>query len=98
MPKGTGKWSVWGYDTFEEEDAWYPIDADWTKTPREIKEYDTEDEALARAYSRFDELEISQPSKNSGGQSEWGIQDMVYLQRPDGNRYRVFPKTTPTKS
>ena len=90
--KGTGKWSVWGYDTIEGGDAWYPIDADWTVTPRRIKEYDTEEEALTRAHERFKELDVSQPSKTSGGQSYYCIQDMVYIQMPNGCRYRVSPR------
>ncbi len=92
MADGTGKWSVWGYDTFERGDAWYPVDADYTEIPRRIKEYDTEEEALKRAYARLDELEVDQPSHQSGGQEFLGIQDMVYVQRPDGTRYRVYSK------
>jgi len=91
MSEGTSKWSVWGYDTFEGGDAWYPIDADYSQDPRRIKEYDTEEEAVKRAHKKLEELEVSQPSEHSGGQGFWGIQDRVYIQRPDGTRYQVSP-------
>lgn len=91
MPEGTGKWSVWGYDTFEGGDAWYPVEADRTVSPRRMKEYDTEEEALDRAHKYWGELERAQPTSQSGGQGALGIQDRVFVQRPDGTRKRIFP-------
>lgn len=70
------KWSLLGLDTFSDE--YYPLDG----------EYLTEMEAKLAAIKRLFELEESQPSKTSGGQGPCGIQDRVYIIRPDGTRYR----------
>jgi len=37
-------------------------------------------------------LERVQPSRRSGGQQLGGIQDQVYIVRPDGSTYRVLPE------
>ena len=76
---GTKPKSVWrlrGYDTFAEEP--YPLEG----------EYASERLAQAAAKQRMAELEESQPSASSGGQS--GIQDQIYIIRPDGTEYRFF--------
>lgn len=70
------KWRLQGYDTFEEE--FYPIEG----------EHDTEEQAMAAAEARLVELEETQPSEHSGGQGKFGIQDRVYVVRPDGTRYQ----------
>jgi hypothetical protein len=72
-----GKWTLQGYDTFAHES--YPLDG----------EFDTEEAAIAAARAYLDELEQAQPSLSSGGQS--GIQDGVYVIRPDGTGFRVWP-------
>lgn len=51
--------------------------------------YPSEEEAKSAAQGRLEILEKLQPSKSSGGQS--GIQDQVYIEKPDGTPYRVFP-------
>jgi hypothetical protein len=71
----SGKWKLQGYDTFARED--YPLDG----------EFDTEADAIAAAQSRLADLERAQPSASSGGQD--GIQDRVYVIRPDGTLFRV---------
>jgi hypothetical protein len=71
------KWSLEGYDTFEGgPDDYYPLEG----------EYDDESAAQAAARNRLAELEKTQPSSSSGGQS--GIQDRVFIVRPDGRKYR----------
>jgi hypothetical protein len=69
------KWKLQGYDTFANED--YPLEG----------EFDTEHDAITAAKVRLANLEITQPSVSSGGQD--GIQDQVYVIRPDGSRFRV---------
>jgi hypothetical protein len=69
------KWRLLGYDTFAGEE--YPLPG----------EYDSESEAVSRAMKRLEELEKLQPSSSSGGQD--GIQDRVYVRRPDGTVFRV---------
>jgi len=73
-------WKLHGYDTFSNE--WYgPLD-----------EFKTEEKALAAAFKRLDKLEKTQPSASSGGQAPNGIQDHVFIERPDGTKYRVTPE------
>jgi hypothetical protein len=74
-----GKWKIEGYDTFEGgPDAFYPLPG----------EFDDEPAAQAAARGHLAELEKTQPASQSGGQSEQGIQDRVYIVRPDGTKYR----------
>jgi len=68
-------WKLLGYDAFEKE--YYTLDG----------KFDTEAGAIAAARSRLTELELEQPSVSSGGQD--GIQDWVFVIRPDGTRFRV---------
>lgn len=49
-------------------------------------EYVSEEEVRNAARKRLEELEISQPTAESGGQN--GIQDRIYVVRPDGTEYR----------
>jgi hypothetical protein len=60
-----------GYDTFEGEE--YTLDG----------VYHTEQEAVVAAQIRLRHLEQTQPSSSSGGQGMFGIQDRVYVLRPD---------------
>jgi len=69
-------WKLLGYDTFSSE--WYSLPGS----------YRSEREAQAAADARLDDLERTQPSRSSGGQGDLGIQDRVFIQRPDGSQYR----------
>ena len=69
-------WTLEGYDTFSGE----PYDLPG--------EFNTEAEAQVAAQKRLVELEETQPSAESGGQSSHGIQDRVFIVRPDGTKYR----------
>lgn len=71
------KWKVIGWDTFSSEE--YSISAHKTQTLAE-----------AAAAEKMQQLEATQPSSTSGGQGVYGIQDQVYIERPDGSRYRWF--------
>ena len=52
--------------------------------------YPTEEAAQQAARERLAELEKTQPSSKSGGQGFFGIQDRVYIVRPDGSQYRFM--------
>jgi len=69
------RWKLQGYDTLDGD--YYPLDGDFT----------TEAEAIAAAKARLAELELEQPTRSSGGQD--GIQDRVFVVRPDGTMFRV---------
>ena len=71
-------WRLEGYDAFSNEE--YSLQGT----------YETESAAEKAAQKRLKELEKSQPSANSGGQS--GIQDQVSIVHPDGKKQRVFPE------
>lgn len=73
------KWNLVGYDTFSEET--YPLGGN----------YPSEQKAQEAAHKRLVALEISQPSEDSGGQGILGIQDRVFIQRPDKTIYRALP-------
>jgi len=66
-----------GYDTFSDE--WY-----------DLEEFPTEKKAREAGIKRLEELAISQPASSSGGQTSGGIQDRVFIELPDGKRYRVI--------
>lgn len=69
------RWRLIGWDTFE--GAEYPL-----------TDHDSEDKACEAAREKLRQVEIEQPSASSGGQGLLGIQDRVYIERPDGTRYR----------
>jgi hypothetical protein len=71
-------WRLQGYDTFSMED--YGLDG----------EYRDQEAAELAGQERLAELERTQPSASSGGQG--GIQDRVYVVRPDGSTYRLWPR------
>ncbi len=72
------KWKIEGYDTFANEP--YPIPG----------EYNSQGEAHAAASAMAANIEASQPSSSSGGQAAEGIQDRIYIVRPDGEKYRYL--------
>ena len=69
-------WRLEGYDTFSGETYHLP---GWSL--REVA-------AQSKARRRLKQLEKTQPSAYSGGQKPEGIQDQVYIIRPDGSQYR----------
>jgi hypothetical protein len=69
-------WKLAGYDTFDGH--FYKIEGT----------YGTEADAIKAAQERLVELDHLQPIECSGGQPPFGIQDMVYVVRPDGSMYR----------
>jgi hypothetical protein len=71
-----GRWRLRGYDTYAAED--YPMPGSYY-TERGARR-------AARRYLRH--LERTQPSETSGGQKDGGIQDRIYVVRPDGSSYR----------
>lgn len=73
-------WKLEGYDTFSEE--WYPLSG----------EYSDEKDAIDAATKQLEDLEKIQPTETSGGQKLSGIQDRIYIIRPDGTRYRFTGK------
>lgn len=77
--KPKGKWRLEGWDVFDGGN--YSIQG----------EYDTEEQAMEAANLRLLELEEDQPTETSGGQSDRGVQDRVYIVRPDGSKYRWRP-------
>jgi hypothetical protein len=71
------KWRLVGWDTFEGAD--YPL-----------SEHDDEEACVKAARDRLRILERDQPTAQSGGQD--GIQDQVFIETPDGIRYRFRTK------
>jgi hypothetical protein len=69
-------WRLRGWDTFAAEA--YPIGR-----------YFTEAGALRAARRNLRQLSRDQPPESSGGQGPPGIQDRVYIVRPDGTEFRV---------
>lgn len=74
-------WKLEGYDTFE--GAYYPLEG----------EFESKEAAEAAADDQLKKLEQEQPTASSGGQASDGIQDRVYVVRPDGGKYRYMPLT-----
>jgi len=70
------KYSLIGLDAFSGEE--YMLKDD----------YPTEADAIAGGKLRLQHNERTQPSSSSGGQA--GIQDRVFVERPDGSRFRVM--------
>jgi hypothetical protein len=78
-----GRWKLQGYDTFSLE--YYPLPGRyWTEGLARM---------AAKLYLRH--LERTQPSAFSGGQTQAGIQDRVYIVRPDETEYRYVPADRP---
>lgn len=69
-------WRLEGYDTFDGTS--YRIEGVYFGEP-DIKR---------AAQERLALLESTQPSEHSGGQDQDGIQDQVFIIRPDGTKYR----------
>ncbi len=73
----TDPWKLIGHDTFDSG----------TYT---IISADTEEEVLKKAKSEMADIKKLQPDESSGGQGFGGIQDRLYIVRPDGTRYRYL--------
>lgn len=74
--ESNGTWRLMGYDAFAGER--YELQGS----------YATEEEAGTAASRYLDKLNQTQPQDQTGGQSECGIQDRIYIVRPDGSEYR----------
>ena len=72
-------WKLAGYDTFSNEE--YALDGT----------YPTEAAAKEAAKARLAHLERTQPKAHSGGQSEDGLQDRVFIVAPSGSSYQYVP-------
>jgi hypothetical protein len=70
-------WRLKGLDTFAGD--YYALTG----------EFPDEAAAVEAGRARLAKLELEQPSEQSGGQAEGGIQDRVYVVRPDGSMYRL---------
>lgn len=79
MSAGGGPWRLRGYDTFAGE--WYPL----------AGEYPTETAARQAAAAELRDREEEQPTAQSGGQHPGGIQDRLFVVRPNGSVYRYLP-------
>ncbi len=77
MSQDEGMWTLEGWDTFSAHA--YPLRG----------EFNSEAEARKAAAARLIQLEKTQPTASSGGQS--GIQDRVYIISPTGERKRYLP-------
>jgi hypothetical protein len=73
----SGTWKLRGYDTFDGE--YYTLPG----------EYPDQASAEQAARARLGGLNHTQPVSSSGGQGFGGIQDRVFVVRPDGTAYRV---------
>lgn len=83
-----GPWSLLGYDAFEGE--WYSLGTSLNggdSLDGLQPSYQTREAALEGARRRLADLELTQPSGSSGGQS--GIQDQVFILHPGGRKERV---------
>lgn len=68
-----------GFDALEEE--FYPLKGD----------YPNEQAARQAVVLRLRHLNETQPPETPGGQDDLGIQDRIFIQIPDGNKYRFIP-------
>ena len=69
-------WKLEGYDSFDNTSYTLP------------GTYASEQDARRAAQERLARLETSQPSETTGGQDTGGIQDQVFIIRPNGTKYR----------
>lgn len=75
--KAKPKWRLFGWDTFSNEEY-------------RLSVHNSQELAERAAAEKLQENERLQPSSQSGGQGVFGIQDRVYIERPDGTRYQWF--------
>jgi hypothetical protein len=73
-------WKLQGWDTFAGEA--YDLEGS----------YFSEKAARRAAKRELKHLEKLQPSQDSGGQGPKGIQDRIFIIRPDGSSYRYLPE------
>ena len=72
-------WRLEGYDAYSEE-------------PYEIRgEWPTEEKTREAARDHLREIAFYQPEEMAGGQTDEGIQDRIFIIRPDGSKYRFLP-------
>ena len=76
---GNGPWRLRGHDSFAGTDYALP------------GTYRSEAGARRAAGRALKQIERGQPSATSGGQKPGGVQDRVYIVRPDGTSYRYRP-------
>jgi len=79
-------WILKGYDTFEER--FYALSG----------EYPSQQEAERAAEAKLKEIEGTQPTVSTGEQEEDGIQDQIFVVRPDGTQYRYTGNPSPVGS
>ena len=79
-PSEEMKYKLEGFDTFEGESYDLP------------GSFNTKAAAESAALDVLKELERTQPSSLSGGQSVFGIQDRVFIVNPNGTKHRVMPR------
>ena len=75
-----GVWKVLGKDASDIEAEMYPLG-----------EYRSKREALKAAYRRIEDLEETQPTSDSDGQSPDETHNRIYIKNPEGKIYRVMP-------
>ncbi len=73
-------WSLQGFDTFAGE--YYSLGG----------RYSAEQAVRRAARKELRRLEKAQPSSQSGGQGPDGIQDRIFIVRPDKSMYRYEPE------
>jgi hypothetical protein len=73
-------WRIHGYDAYSGDP--YPLPG----------RFPSEAAALRAARRALRKIERMQPAATTGGQADGGMQDHVYVVRPDGSLYRVFPQ------
>ena len=73
------EWKLVGFDAFEEE--YYSLN----------DSYPNENEARQAAILKFKEINKLQPPEEAGGQDDEGIQDRLFIERPNGSKYRFIP-------
>lgn len=74
-------WRLQGYDAYD--GGFYSLPGQFT----------SELDAQKAALSKLKEIEGTQPTEDTDGQNDEGIQDRVFILRPDGTQYRFLPVT-----
>ena len=85
----SGPWRIEGYDTFGARCAPNEIDPEALYPLGDPDGYPSKLAAVKAAVEALREIEREQPSAQSGGQGLMGIQDRVFIVKPDGTKFRV---------